>query len=90
MERHRPAEQISLQNATAAGGQSEGLTFGFHAFRDNREIKRSSKLDDRCDHFMSLAIGAAGKQCRASAAATLTSLEKERSILMTSNGKRLI
>jgi hypothetical protein len=58
MERHRPPEQISLQNATAAGGQSEGLTFGFHTFRHNREIERSRKLDDRRDHFMSPAIGA--------------------------------
>ena len=74
MERHRQAEQLSLQNATAAGGQSEGLAFGFHAFRDNREIERSSELDDRSDHFLS----------------PLMSLAKERSILMTSNGKRLI
>jgi hypothetical protein len=57
MERHWPAEQMSLQNATAAGGQSEGLTFGFHTFRDNPEIERSSELDDRPDHFLSLAIG---------------------------------
>jgi hypothetical protein len=70
MEWHRPAEQISLQNATAAPGQSESLTFGFHTFRDNREIERSSELDDRSDHVLSLA--------------------KERSILIASNGKRLI
>ena len=49
MERHRPAEQISLQNAAAAGDHSEGLTFGFLTFRDNREIERLRVVTNRTD-----------------------------------------